>query len=377
MTNESPERKLTPFKISAKLIPKTSVTKFVIAAVSWRLQRAMRQIRGALRVIRGYLHAIRGYLHAIRAFLGSLQASFLQTLGAVRVFLGESLSPQLWRHSQYEPRNLYIPKSYLSETAPENAPRIGIVTPSYNHAKYLGATIESVLSQAYPNLVYFVQDGGSNDGSLELLQSYGDRLRWRSEPDVGQGDAINRGFAQVDSEIMAYLNSDDTLLPGTLAYVARFFQCHPYVDIVYGHRVNIDQNGQEIARCVLPPHDAEALKWADYIPQETMFWRRRVWDKIGPIDEDLQFALDWDFILRAQAASFNLQRLPRFLACFRIHARQKTTAMMDVGNREMFRLRRVHLGYEPEYSEIEHSIRGYLRRQILFHWLYKCGLLRY
>jgi len=360
MTNESPERKSKRFKISEKLIPKTAITNFIITAISWRLQRAIR--------------VIRGYLHAIRASLGSLQAS---SLGAVRVFLGKRPSPQLWRHSQHEPRSLYIPKSYMSETAPENAIRIGIVTPSYNHAKYLGATIESVLSQAYPNLLYYVQDGGSNDGTLELLQSYGDRLRWRSEPDTGQANAINRGFAQVDSEIMAYLNSDDTLLPGTLAYIARFFQCHPYVDVVYGHRVNIDRNGQEIGRCVLPPHDAEALKWADYVPQETMFWRRRVWDKIGPIDEDLQFALDWDFILRAQAAGFNFQRVPRFLACFRIHEKQKTTAMMGVGNQEMFRLRRVHLGREPEYSEIEHSISAYLRRQILFHWLYKCGLLRY
>jgi hypothetical protein len=176
---------------------------------------------------------------------------------------------------------------------------------------------------------------------------------------------------------MGYLNSDDSLLPGTLAYVARFFQCHPYVDVIYGHRVNIDQDGQEIGRCVLPPHDAETLKWADYLPQETMFWRRRVWDKIGPIAEDLKFALDWDFILRAQAVGFRFQRVPRFLACFRIHEKQKTTAMMGIGNQEMFRLRRIHLGYEPEYSEIEHSISAYLRRQIRFHWLYKLGLLRY
>src|SRR6516164_4023388 len=117
------------------------------------------------------------------------------------------------------------------------------------------------------------------------------------------------------------------LLPGTLAYVARAFRDNPDLDVVYGHRVYIDFHGFEIGRCVLPPHDAEILKWADYIPQETLFWRRRVWEKIGPFDESFKFALDWDFVIRAQTAGFAFRRLPRFLACFRIHNQQKNTYM--------------------------------------------------
>jgi hypothetical protein len=102
----------------------------------------------------------------------------------------------------------------------------------------------------------------------------------------------------VQGEIMAYLNSDDILLPGTLAYVARVFAADPAVDIIYGHRICIDEEGMEIGRWLLPKHDREAIKWFNYNPQETMFWRRRVWDALGGLDETFRFAVDWDFILR-------------------------------------------------------------------------------
>jgi len=110
---------------------------------------------------------------------------------------------------------------------------------------------------------------------------------------------------------MAYLNSNDTLLPGTLSYVARFFRDRPDVDIVYGHRIFVNEDGLETGRAVFPPHDAKALQYLGYVPQETMFWRRRVWDKIRPIDQSFRFALDWDFMLRAQQQGFTLVRLPR------------------------------------------------------------------
>src|SRR4029078_10186052 len=116
------------------------------------------------------------------------------------------------------------------------------------------------------------------------------------------------------------------LLPGTLAYVAQAFIDRPDVDLIYGHRVVIGTEGYEIGRWVLPPHDYELTKWLDFVPQETLFWRRRVWDAIGPFDTSFQFALDWDCILRAQAAGFKFKRLPRFLACFRVHDMQKTSA---------------------------------------------------
>ncbi|MFT4121553.1 glycosyltransferase family 2 protein [Bradyrhizobium sp.] len=285
--------------------------------------------------------------------------------------------PPMWTFEQYPPRLLNLKASRPGPALPANAPRIAMVTPSYNHAQYLGATIESIVSQGYPNLYYHVQDGGSIDNTVDLLKSLGGNFSWKSEPDGGQSNAINLGFAGVDCEIMAYLNSDDMLLPGTLAYVADYFMSHPDVDIVYGHRVFVDNEGLEVGRAVLPPHDGKTLQYADYIPQETMFWRKRVWDKIGPIDESFHYAMDWDFILRAQEAGFKFVRLPRFLACFRIHDAQKTAATYAIGVREMGILRRRVLGFEPTQIQIRRAIAYFLMQQVIYHYGYKFGLLRY
>ena len=285
--------------------------------------------------------------------------------------------PPMWTFEQYPPRPLELKARRPAPAVPANAPRIAIVTPSYNHAEYLDATIESVVSQGYPNLHYHVQDGASIDGTVDLLKRRGDTISWKSEPDEGQSNAINLGFVGVECDIMAYLNSDDVLLPGTLAYVSNYFMAHPKVDIVYGHRVFIDREGLEVGRAVLPPHDDKTLQYADYIPQETMFWRKRVWDSVGQIDESFHYALDWDFILRAQAAGFNFTRLPRFLACFRIHDAQKTAATYSVGVKEMGILRRRVLGFDPTHTDIRRAIAPFLVQQMAYHYSYKLGLLRY
>lgn len=285
--------------------------------------------------------------------------------------------PPMWTFEQYSARPIKLAGLPPPPALPADPPRIAIVTPSYNHARFLDATIDSVLGQNYPNLHYHVQDGGSSDGSVELLKNRGDRISWRSERDNGQSDAINLGFAGVDGDIMAYLNSDDVLLPGTLATIAHFFQTRPDIDIVYGHRIFIDGDGLEVGRAVFPPHDGKTLQYADYIPQETMFWRRRVWQAIKPIDQSFHYALDWDFILRAQAAGFKFARLPRFLACFRVHDQQKTAATYDVSVKEMQILRLRSLGFAPTQIEIRRAIAPYVARQIVFHWGYKLGLLKY
>ena len=295
--------------------------------------------------------------------------------------------PKLWQFVQYEPREVKELSAALAETPlPPHAPRIGMVTPSCNYADFLSETIMSVVTQSYPNLSYVVQDNNSIDGTAELLTDIGyrtsklmqepRRLIVHTEADSGQADAINRGFAQVpDAEIMAYLNADDILLPGVLAYVARAFLKYPDVDVVYGHRIIIDSDGMETGRCVLPGHDPETIKWMDYVPQETMFWRRRVWDRIGPLDDSFRFAVDWDFILRTHKAGFRFKRLPLFMGCFRVHERQKTSAMRKIGAEEQRRSRLQHLGYEPTGKEIGRNIKGYLRRHVLFHRLYKLRLL--
>ena len=305
------------------------------------------------------------------------QRQLQQAYGSSRLHLRRFLlRPPMWTYEQHLPRRLSLHSPQSPAALPANVPRIAIVTPSYNQARFLKATIDSVLDQNYPKLSYHVQDGGSADGSVAILDSYGDRISWRSHPDKGQADAINLGFENIDCDIMAYLNSDDVLLPGTLAYVADFFDRRPDIDIVYGHRVFIDSDGSEIGRAILPAHNDKALLYAGYIPQETMFWRRRVWNKLGGIDASFQYALDWEFELRAQAAQFKFARARRFIACFRVHDQQKTTSNYDVGRKEMNALRLKYLGHVPPQMEIARALSPYLMRQFIYHWSYRLGLLK-
>jgi GT2 family glycosyltransferase len=285
------------------------------------------------------------------------------------------LRPRLNRLRQYPARPVALsPRPGESAAAGERLPAIALVTPSYNQGPFIRAAIDSVLAQGYPGLSYLVMDGGSTDETRRILAGYGDRVAWVSEPDGGQADAINKGFAQARGEIMGWLNSDDLLLPGTLAHVGRFFRDHPGVDIVYGHRIIIDEAGREVGRWVLPGHDPAALALTDYIPQETMFWRAAVWQRIGPLDAGFHYAMDWDFVLRATRAGFRFRRLPRFLACFRVHAAQKTACALELAG-EMDRLRQAHFGRPVSPAEISRGLRAYQLRQIACDWGYRLGLL--
>lgn len=291
-------------------------------------------------------------------------------------------SPKLGSFFQYPPQPINIPAKYHkpSSIAQDRLPCISIVTPSYNQAAFVEQTIKSVLDQEYPNLDYIIQDGASTDGTVEILERYRPQLaHLESARDEGQTNAINLGFAKSDGEIMAYLNSDDLILPGTLPYVAEFFVTHPDIDVVYGHRIIIDEYDREVGRWVMPPHDDEVLDWADYIPQETMFWRRRIWEKIGGhFDEDFHFAMDWDLVLRFRAAGAKIVRLPRFMGAFRVHSQQKTTAQIsDVGQKEMFHLRERCLGHAVTQQEVSRAVQPYIRKHILYHALYRFGIVRY
>ena len=289
----------------------------------------------------------------------------------------QKLQPKINKFQHYWPRELKVPASYRPTAVDLLASTFAIVSPSFEQARFINATIDSVLGQNCPSLNYHIQDAASSDGTLEVLKSYGDRIGWESAPDRGQAHALNVGFRKIQGDIMGYLNSDDLLMPGTLAYVARAFDADPQLDVVYGHRICIDADGNEIGRWVLPQHDPVAIKWFDFIPQETMFWRRRVWDELGGFDESFEFALDWDFILRAHAKNRRFARLPRFLGCFRVHDAQKTTSMFDIGQLESQRLRRIHLGFEPTPKMLRKAIAGYLWRHVFYHRLYKLRVLHY
>ncbi|MFZ2161789.1 MAG: glycosyltransferase family 2 protein [Sideroxyarcus sp.] len=284
------------------------------------------------------------------------------------------LKPRLGVLYQYPPRKLQIPASYNKDFSLGVAPNISIVTPSFNQSEFIERTLKSVLDQSYPNLEYYVQDGGSTDGTIEILDRYTDRLTgWESCPDNGQSQAINRGFARTSGEIMAWLNSDDILLPGTLACVAEYFCRHPDVDVIYGYRVLIDEDDREIGRWIMPAHDGRILSWEDYVPQETIFWRRRIWEKAGGrIDESFRFAMDWNMLVRFRDAGACFVRLPRFLGGFRVHPRQKTsTEISDIGFQEMDRIRRQILGRVPLPTEIKKAVRAYLLKQLVIDWTWR------
>lgn len=206
----------------------------------------------------------------------------------------------------------------------DRPPKISIVTPSYQQGRFLEWTMRSVLEQGYPNLEYIVMDGGSKDETRDILARYKDRLAYcESAPDKGQADAVARGFARSTGEIMAYLNSDDLLAPGALDFVARYFAAHPEVDAIYSHRVFVDESNIVTRYWILPSHHAWMMKRWDYIPQETCFWRRRIYEQAGGVDASYQFALDYDLFARFMECG-RMERVNRFLGAFREHPSSKT-----------------------------------------------------
>ncbi len=276
--------------------------------------------------------------------------------------------------NQYSPSPLRDIPVYKNSTAQVNLPTISIVTPSFRQGHFIERTLLSVLNQNYPKLEYYVQDGGSTDNTIAILKSYEDKLSgWVSKKDSGQSQAINHGFANTKGEIMAWLNSDDLLLPGALAVVADYFISHPDIDVVYGNRLLIDENDMEIGRWIMPGHDSDILSWVDYVPQETLFWRRSIWDKAGgQIDESFRFAMDWDLLVRFRDAGAKFAHIPRFLGAFRVHEQQKTSAAMnEIGHQEMDRIRKRLHGRVPAQEEIQNATLPFLRKHILADMFYR------
>jgi len=184
--------------------------------------------------------------------------------------------------------------------------RISLVTPSYNQAPFIRRTIDSVLEQRGDfDLEYRVLDGGSNDGTVDILKSYGSQFTWDSVPDDGQIDAINKGLRSLTGDVIGWLNSDDVLAPGALARVANAFACNPSVEWVHGRCDIIDEHDNVVRRWVSAykhyrsrHHSFENLLTENYVAQMTTFWRRSVHDEVGYLDPNIQLAFDYEFFLR-------------------------------------------------------------------------------
>ena len=204
-------------------------------------------------------------------------------------------------------------------------PRVSIVTPSYNQAAFIEETIRSVLLQGYPNLEYIVMDGGSTDGSVDIIRKYDPWLAyWSSEPDRGQGHAISKGFEKATGVIFGWLNSDDVYCRGTLELVARLFLNTPNVGFLYGDCSVIDQGSSKIDHIESQPGGPAEFLTRCFIPQPSTFFRRTAWKTVGGINEALHYSMDYDLWLRMMSGGVEALYEPKTLACFRRHADSKS-----------------------------------------------------
>jgi glycosyltransferase involved in cell wall biosynthesis len=199
------------------------------------------------------------------------------------------------------------------------------MTPSFNQAPFLEQTIQSVLGQDYPQIEYLIVDGGSTDGSLEIIRRYRARLAWWvSEPDLGQTDAINKGFSQARGDILAWLNSDDTYQPGAIAQAVAYLQNHPEVGMVYGDANLIDVGGNIIGKFPARQTDYRRLRRGYvHIPQQAAFFRAKLWKQVGPLDPSFYFAMDYDLWVRLARIS-EIHYRPNLWANFRLHGTGKS-----------------------------------------------------
>lgn len=224
-------------------------------------------------------------------------------------------------------------------------PKLSIVTPSFNQVHFIEETLRSVGSQRYPVLEHLVLDGVSTDGTVEILKQYcsmpgWEHLRWISEPDRGQSDAINKGFRLATGDIIGWLNSDDVYESESFAIVSKAFEENPLVDFIYGDYRIIDADGKTLICKKEIEFDWEILLCGlNYIAQPNVFFRRRVFDQLGYLNESLHYVMDYEFWLRAAAHGFRFHHIPRVFAACRWHVAAKTVSQNSHFEEEMVRVR--------------------------------------
>ena len=225
------------------------------------------------------------------------------------------------------------------------SPLVSIVTPSYNQGVFLKRTINSVLNQDYPNIEYIVIDGGSEDGSVDILKEYEDSFEWISEPDRGQSHAINKGFARARGTILGYLNSDDILYPGSISTVVKQFHKNPEVDMLYGKADYIDKEDKKTGMYNTDVYSFERNMFDCCICQPASFWRKRVADIVGKFDESLHYAMDYDYWLRMDRAGGRILHIPDILAASRRYEETKTLSQREEIFSEIFKICKTHGNY--------------------------------
>jgi glycosyltransferase involved in cell wall biosynthesis len=225
-------------------------------------------------------------------------------------------------------------------------PLVSIVTPTYNMGRFLPETIESVLSQDYPNIEYIVMDGASTDNTLDVLRRYEGRLQWFSEKDRGQSDAINKGFLRSRGEIFTFLNSDDTYLPGAVSRAVEAFLKHPEAGVVYGDAYYTAEDNSIIRQYPVDPYDYHRLGTLCHICQPAAFLRAEAFRQAGMLDTNLHLTLDYDLWLKI-SERWPMVKIDHFLANSRMWADNKTLSKRLITFQEVVRILKKHRGYVP------------------------------
>lgn len=221
--------------------------------------------------------------------------------------------------------------------------KISVIMPSLNQASFLRTAIDSIQSQQGDfDLEHIVVDGGSTDESVEILKSYGSRLKWVSEVDDGQSDALNKGLAMATGDVIAWLNSDDLYEPGAFAAVAGLFEAEPETQWLYGKVRIIDGDGVEIRRWITRYKNLRMRRYRfskhlveNWISQMGVFWRRSAWEKVGSFRVDLHYSMDYDYWLRL-GACWPGRFVDQYLAAFRWYGDSKSGSGFSVQFREEY-----------------------------------------
>ena len=236
------------------------------------------------------------------------------------------------------------PSNSVEHLEKEEWPKISIVTPSYNQGQYIEETIQSVIGQNYPNLEYIIIDGGSTDNTVNVIKKYEKHITyWVSELDNGQAHAINKGFAKATGDILAWINSDDYYLPGTLSFIASIIS-ELHNTIVFGNAIHLfEQTGVIKGSNVTKSFCNRDLSVTDIIIQPSSFWHKSLLHKVGALREDMHYAFDWEWYLRARGCPDTiLKPIEKYLSVYRMTEIQKTTTGGEIRRKEILKVHKLY-----------------------------------